>query len=267
MSEIKNLFTSFCNVVFPLGRPKKTFDSWDKGNCGAALNDELVRRLNAVRPTELQKRFADYEYYTFVHFGMNTCTGNEWGTGKEKPEQFDIADVDTDQWARVIKKSGSRGVIFTAKHHDGFCLFPSAYTGHCIKNSPYKNGKGDIVKELSESCKKFGLLFGVYLSRGTGTKAPTAQRAMTITLSISSPSFAQITAISSPSGLTAPRVRTRRTLHMTLSVIIKLSVRFSRVPPSATAVLTCAGLETRPAGCVKASGALLQKTPFPLRRL
>ncbi len=164
MTATKNFFTSFCNVVFPLGRPKKTFDSWDKGNCGAALNDELVRRLNAVRPTELQKRFADYEYYTFVHFGMNTCTGNEWGTGKEKPEQFDIADVDTDQWARVIKKSGSRGVIFTAKHHDGFCLFPSAYTGHCIKNSPYKNGKGDIVKELSESCKKFGLLFGVYLS-------------------------------------------------------------------------------------------------------
>lgn len=164
MPELKNLFLSLGNTLFPLGFPKKSFDSWDKSNRGAELEGELVSRLNSVRPTELQKRFADYEYYTFIHFGMNTCTGNEWGTGKERPEQFNVKSVDTDQWARVIKSTGSRGIIFTAKHHDGFCLFPSAYTEHSIKNSPYKNGKGDIVKELSESCKKHGLLFGIYLS-------------------------------------------------------------------------------------------------------
>lgn len=177
MFERRNHFNSLCNIIFPLGLPKKRFESWDRGNCGEPLDDELVRRLNAVRPSELQKKFADYEYYTFIHFGMNTCTGNEWGTGREKPEQFDIRSVDTDQWARVIKSTGSRGIIFTAKHHDGFCLFPSAYTEHSIKNSPYKNGKGDIVKELSESCKKHGLAFGIYLSpwdrheKTYGTKA------------------------------------------------------------------------------------------------
>lgn len=164
MAELKNFFLSLGNVLFPLGFLKKRFDSWDRGNSGAELENELVERLNAVRPSELQKKFADYEYYTFIHFGMNTCTGNEWGTGKEKPEQFNVKAVNTDQWARVVKNSGSRGIILTAKHHDGFCLFPSKYTEHSIKNSPYKNGKGDIVRELSESCKKYGLLFGIYLS-------------------------------------------------------------------------------------------------------
>lgn len=148
---------------FSLNKNEK-FKSWDRENEGEELQSAEIERLLSVTPSPLQARFSDLEYYTFIHFGMNTCTGVEWGTGKESPADFNPKNVDTDQWARVIKSSGSRGIILTAKHHDGFCLFPSAYTEHSVKNSPYKNGKGDIVKELSESCKKYGLLFGVYLS-------------------------------------------------------------------------------------------------------
>lgn len=150
-------------LLFPVDT-KGIFKTWDRENNCAELESEEVKRLVSVRPSNLQARFSDLEYYTFIHFGMNTCTGVEWGTGTESPACFNPKNVDTDQWVRVIKSSGSRGIIFTAKHHDGFCLFPSAYTEHSIKNSPYKNGKGDIVKELFESCKKHGMLFGIYLS-------------------------------------------------------------------------------------------------------
>lgn len=160
MAKLNELL-SRCSKTFPFGQ---SFKSWDRKNENAELEGAEVDRLISVRPSPLQAKFSDLEYYTFIHFGMNTCTGAEWGTGKENPSQFNPKNLDTDQWARVIKESGSRGIILTAKHHDGFCLFPSAYTEHSVKNSPYKNGKGDVVKELSESCKKYGLLFGVYLS-------------------------------------------------------------------------------------------------------
>lgn len=137
---------------------------WDNYNNGYDISGKEVERLISVVPTKLQADFSDNEYYSFVHFGMNTFRGVEWGKGKESPEEFNPETLDTDQWARVLKESGSSGIILTAKHHDGFCLFPSKYTEHSIKNSPYKNGNGDVVKELSESCKKYGLKFGIYLS-------------------------------------------------------------------------------------------------------
>lgn len=137
---------------------------WDNFNNGYDISGEEVERLISVVPTKLQADFSDNEYYSFIHFGMNTFRGVEWGTGKESPKEFNPETLDTDQWARVLKESGSSGIILTAKHHDGFCLFPSKYTEHSIKNSPYKNGKGDVVKELSKSCKKYGLKFGIYLS-------------------------------------------------------------------------------------------------------
>ena len=121
-------------------------------------------RLTEIVPHKRQLEYQKIEYYGFIHFGINTYTGKEWGTGEEDPLRFNPTQLDTGQWVEVAKKGGMKGLILTCKHHDGFCLWPSAYTEHSIKNSPYKNGKGDIVKELSLACKKEGLKFGVYLS-------------------------------------------------------------------------------------------------------
>ena len=104
------------------------------------------------------------EYYAFIHFNMNTFTNKEWGYGDESPSTFNPTSLDTDQWAEVIKNSGMKGIIITAKHHDGFALWPSNYTSHSVKNSPWKNGEGDLIKDLEKSCRKFGLKLGIYLS-------------------------------------------------------------------------------------------------------
>lgn len=133
-------------------------------NNGYDKESEEVSRLISPVPSANQLDYLELEYYNFIHFGMNTMTGKEWGTGKESPSKFNPQFLDTDQWCEVLKASGSKGIIFTAKHHDGFCLWQTQTTEHSIKNSPYKNGNGDIVKELSESCKKYGLKFGIYLS-------------------------------------------------------------------------------------------------------
>lgn len=117
-----------------------------------------------IVPTQSQIEWFNMEYYGFIHFGPNTFTGNEWGDGQENPKLFNPTSLDTDQWAKVCKEAGMSGVILTAKHHDGFCLWPSRQSTHTVRESQWLNGRGDILKMLSESCQKYGLKLGIYLS-------------------------------------------------------------------------------------------------------
>ena len=122
------------------------------------------KELIKIIPSERQLKHQQMEFYAFVHFTVNTFTDKEWGDGTESPSVFDPTELSCDQWVSACKSAGMTGLILTAKHHDGFCLWPSRYTEHSVKNSPYKNGKGDIVREAAEACKRGGIKFGVYLS-------------------------------------------------------------------------------------------------------
>ena len=117
-----------------------------------------------VKPSQRQIDWQELEFYSFIHFGVNTMTGSEWGSGTESPEIFNPENVDTDEWVKTFRDSGMKAVILTCKHHDGFCLWPSAYTDHSVASSPWRDGQGDLVKEVADSCAKYGLKFGVYLS-------------------------------------------------------------------------------------------------------
>lgn len=126
--------------------------------------EKSVERYIKTVPTERQKAYQDMGFNIFFHYGTNTFTGKEWGDGKASPDIFNPKCQNTDQWVETAKAAGAKGVILTCKHHDGFCLWPTETTEYSVKNSPYKNGKGDVVKEVSDSCKKYGLKFGIYLS-------------------------------------------------------------------------------------------------------
>lgn len=115
-------------------------------------------------PSDRQLAWQELEFYAFVHFNMNTFTNKEWGFGDESPSLFNPVELDCRQWARICKDAGMKGIIITAKHHDGFCLWPSKFTEHSVKNSPWRKGDGDVIRELADACHEYGLKMGIYLS-------------------------------------------------------------------------------------------------------
>jgi alpha-L-fucosidase len=115
-------------------------------------------------PTPYQLDRLDRELFIFAHFGPNTFTGNEWGKGTEPESLFNPTAFDAGQWCRIAKAAGAEGIVVTAKHHDGFCLWPSRYSAHTVRESPWRGGKGDVLRDLSDSCRAAGLKFGVYIS-------------------------------------------------------------------------------------------------------
>ena len=125
---------------------------------------ETVKKSVSVLPDQRQYDWQQNEFTAFIHFGVNTFSGREWGTGFEDPKIFNPTELNTDQWCEAVKAAGMKLVILTVKHHDGFCLWQTRYTDHSVKSSDWRGGNGDVLKELAESCKKYNLKLGVYLS-------------------------------------------------------------------------------------------------------
>ncbi len=126
--------------------------------------ESIIEKAAHIGPTKRQMDYLRTEYICFVHWGPNAFSRREWGTGMEDNALFNPPEADTDQWCRTVRAAGMRMVVITAKHHDGYCLWQTRYTDHSIAGSPWQNGKGDVLRNLAKSCKKYGLKMGVYLS-------------------------------------------------------------------------------------------------------
>ena len=148
-----------CSVL----RHEELYPKYVKFPDGATL-DEKVDMISRLVPTPQQLEWQQMELTAFLHFGINTFTGNEWGDGTDDPCLFNPTNLDCEQWVRSLQDAGFKMVILTAKHHDGFCLWPTATTEYSVKNSAWRNGNGDVVRELRDACDKYGMKFGLYLS-------------------------------------------------------------------------------------------------------
>ena len=161
---MKRLFIVAASLLVCCAQPKEEYFTKSVTFPEGATLEEKIDIASRLIPTEQQLNWQRGELTAFLHFGMNTFTGREWGDGTENPEWFNPTELDCEQWALALKDGGFKYAILTAKHHDGFCLWQTKTTEHSVKNSPWRDGKGDLVREFSEACKKHGLKFGVYLS-------------------------------------------------------------------------------------------------------
>ena len=128
------------------------------------ITDAYLRKAAQITPSKRQLDWQEMEFYAFIHFTMNTYTDREWGIGDEDPGIFNPTELNADQWVEACNAAGMKGLILTCKHHDGFCLWPSSYTDHSVRNSPWREGMGDLVKEAADACRKGGIKLGIYLS-------------------------------------------------------------------------------------------------------